>query len=59
MMILTKKQRATVKRKFDENPDGSKTYREFRRRVAPGFDCAMIHYCNYWLGIETDGYAHS
>jgi hypothetical protein len=23
------------------------------------FDCAMVHWCGMWLGIEQDGYTHS
>lgn len=35
------------------------SYREFRRRVKPGYDCVLIHWCGMWLGIESDGYTHS
>lgn len=35
------------------------TYREFRKSVVSGFDCAMVQWCNMWLGIEQDGYVHS
>jgi len=35
------------------------TYFEFRRSVRFGYDCAMVHWCGMWLGIEQDGYVHS
>ncbi len=63
MVTLTKAQRQALKRKFDDNPDGSATYREFRKRVLPaGFGSdsyVMIKWRSMWLGIETDGYIHS
>jgi hypothetical protein len=63
MITLTKPQRRALKRKFDDNPDGSKTYREFRKRVVPGGfgsdSYIMIQWCGMWLGIEVDGYTHS
>ena len=58
-MIITKKQRQAIKRKFDQNPDGSQSYREFRKRAKLGYNCLMIFWCNMWLGIESDGYTHS
>jgi hypothetical protein len=59
MNTLTKDQRKAVKRKFDQNPDGSTSYRAFRKRIVQGFDCIMIQWCGMWLGIEKDGYTHS
>jgi len=37
------------------------TYREFRQTVQPIIcsDAVMIHWCNMFLGIESDGYTHS
>jgi len=35
------------------------TYRQFRKTVQPGYDCAMVPWCGMWLGIEKDGYTHS
>jgi len=58
-MKLTKAQRKAVKRKFDINPDGAKSYSEFRRRVVQGYGYIMLPWCHMWLGIETDGYTHS
>ena len=58
-MKLTKKQQISLLRKFKQNPNGSESYLQFRRRVVQGYDCIMIQWCNMWLGIETDGYTHS
>jgi hypothetical protein len=36
------------------------TYRQFRKTVRFAYgDCAMVHWCGMWLGIEQDGYTHS
>jgi len=58
-MKLTKAQRKAIKRKYDQNPDDAKSYREFRRRVRPSMGYIMLPWCGMWLGIETDGYTHS
>ena len=34
-------------------------YRTFRRTVAQGFDCVMIHMHGMWHGIEADGHTHT
>lgn len=59
MIKTTKMQRRAIYRKFCQSPDGSATYREFRRRVEAARDCLMLHWCGMWLGIEPDGYTHS
>jgi len=60
-MILTKPQRKSIKRKFDQSPDGATSYRHFRRRIQPSLtgDCALMPWRSMWLGIEPDGYTHS
>jgi len=62
MIILTRKQRKTLHRKWCESNQGL-TYREFRRTVEPGWDCIMVPWCGMWVGIEGagrhDGYAHT
>lgn len=65
MQVLTKAQRYAVyslwlraRHPQQDNPT-SATYRQFRRRIVPGFDCVMINIWNMWLGIESDGYIHS
>ena len=57
-MILTKEQRAALKRVYDREPLGI-SYRQFRRTVQFGYDCVMVQWCGMWLGIERDGYTHS
>lgn len=56
---LTRKQMEAIKRKYQQSPDGAKSYLEFRRRAVRDFDCVMIKWCGMWLGIEHDGYTHS
>jgi hypothetical protein len=55
----TRAQRESVLRKFNQNPDGAKTYREFRARAKWSFGVLMLPWCNMWLGIERDGHTHS
>ena len=57
--MITKAQQKAIQRKYQQNPDGSKSYLAFRRRVKPGYDCLMINWGGMWLGIESDGYTHS
>lgn len=63
MNVLTKEQRAAVARLFRMNPDGSPTYREFRKRVTPmlfgGGAMCIDPWCRLFVGIETDGHIHS
>lgn len=66
-MILTKEQRAALKRVFDREPIYAQftknrvSYRQFRRTVQPYFggECIMVPWKGMWLGIETDGHTHS
>jgi hypothetical protein len=60
MKPTTRAQREALARKFNANPDGAATYREFRKRARPGWNGElMLPWCGMWLGIETDGYTHS
>lgn len=66
VQTLNKAQQVALKRVYDRGPiysDGHIplpiSYRQFRRRVQFSFDCAMVPWCNMWLGIELDGYTHS
>jgi len=59
MQTLTKAQQVAIYRKYQQSPDGSRSYLQFRRRVQHGYDCLMLNWCGMWLGIETDGYTHS
>ncbi len=69
MTPTTKAQRATLKWKWEvQNHSRAQalwpplTYRSFRRSVEGligGNGCIMVPWCGMWLGIETDGYAHT
>ena len=58
MIYLNKAQRAALFRKWQQDSQGM-SYRQFRRTVQSGWDCAMVQWCGMWLGIELDGYTHS
>lgn len=62
MITLTRAQRLSLKRKWDQDSQGM-TYREFRRTVQPGWGCVMVRWCQMYLGIEGagphDGLCHS
>ena len=60
-MLLTRPQRKAVKRLYDRNADGAKSYRAFRARVGRfiGLGCICVPWCGMYIGIETDGYTHS
>jgi hypothetical protein len=62
-MTTTRAQREAVLRKFKLDPDGARTYREFRERAVWGpfgfRGVLMLPWCGMWLGIERDGYTHS
>lgn len=57
-MKLNKDQQKAVLRKWKQN-NQNMSYIKFRRTVVQGYDCAMVHWCSMWLGIEKDGYIHS
>ncbi len=66
MVRTTREQRETLKQKWVQQNWGLSrnnrtllTYREFRQTVQPGWGCIMVFWCNMWLGIEPDGYAHT
>ena len=59
MVHTTRAQREALLRKFQQNPDGSGTYREFRERVKSGYDYIYLWWCGMLIGIEEDGYTHS
>jgi hypothetical protein len=62
-MVLTREQRRAVHLLYTRNPDGSESYRAFRRRVLPMFlgygAVALDPWCRMYVGIETDGHTHS
>jgi len=63
MSVITREQREAIYRKYQQSPDGTASYREFRKRViGPIYasdPCLMLSWCGMWLGIEVDGYTHS
>lgn len=66
MMKLNKAQRKSLhelyKRGCAEGATPTQTYRQFRKTVRPLFGdptCVMVPWCGMWVGIESDGYAHS
>jgi len=61
-MTLTRKQRESIFGRYLLDPDGARSYLQFRRRVVPaiGGDYVMLlPWCGMWLGVETNGYSHS
>ena len=61
-MRLNKVQQRALHHLYAGNPDGSRSYLAFRRRVFPLFGeplVAMLRYCGMVVGIEPDGYTHS
>jgi hypothetical protein len=61
VQTLNKPQQKALKRKYDQSETVNRkmTYRQFRKTVRFSYDCAMVHWCGMWLGIEKDGYTHS
>ncbi len=70
MITLTKAQRLSLKRIYERHigsiVEGGKTdhrtYRQFRKTVQPelcGYGAVMVQVPGMWIGIETDGYAHT
>jgi hypothetical protein len=59
MVTLTKAQRVALHKVWQRPIEDKKSYKEFRKSVHSGWGCVMVHWCDMWLGIETDGYTHS
>ena len=59
MRPITREQRAAIYRLYQRSADNAPTYRAFRRRAIPGWDCIMLQWCGMWCGIEKDGYTHT
>lgn len=61
MRTMNKAEQQALFRLYNRDPNGSKTYREFRRRAM--YDglvgCWIIGWCKMFIGIEQDGYTHS
>lgn len=59
MIYITRRQREGLKRLYDHfQPPVS--YRQYRRSVRmDSWGAAMVNLGNMWIGVESDGYAHS
>jgi hypothetical protein len=57
----TRAQRQAIKRLYERSVDGAATYREFRKRFRHYglLDLYGGQWCGMFVGLETDGYAHS
>ena len=57
----TRAQRESLYQLFNRNPDGSPTYRHFRKRAkyVHLWNGLEIWWCDMFIGIEQDGYTHS
>jgi len=61
-MKITKPQQKSLLLKFQQSPSGHETYLSFRRScqlMMFGDGAIVVKWCNMWLAIEPDGYAHS
>jgi hypothetical protein len=60
---ITADQLRALRRKYERNADGANSFEEFVTRVSSGGigtdRYVLVRWCGMWLGIETDGYAHS
>jgi len=61
MKPITRAQRKAIHAMYLRNPNGSKTYREFRKRFYPQFGgyIAILDWCGMYVGVERDGFTHS
>lgn len=65
MIRTTKPQRRALKDLFDRRTSSGAdglTYRQFRKTVRPlmgGGGVIMVRWADMWIGVESDGYAHS
>jgi hypothetical protein len=57
----TRAQREAMFKLYIGNPDGTESYREFRKRFKFGLfgDYIGGAYCKMYVGIEPDGYTHT
>jgi hypothetical protein len=61
--MITKAQQKALKAAYDRmltfDTPTELTYLQFRRSVRYFPNYIMVRYGSMWLGIETDGYAHT
>lgn len=57
---LTKQQQQVLVKLWKRH-SGGLSYRQLRRTVRPELygSAVMLRWCDMWIGIEPDGYAHS
>jgi hypothetical protein len=61
MLKTTREQRESILRKWMQDNQGM-TYREFRKKAMGTIGCdgaVVVPWCNMFVCIETDGYAHT
>jgi hypothetical protein len=58
-ILITREQWGSLVRKYEQNPDGSKTFAEFLNRVNESHSWISINWCGMYVGIEPDGHAHT
>ena len=59
---MTRAQRATLERKFEQGQYERLTWQEFLESAESTFGCdgaIAVPWCGMWLCIETDGYCHT
>lgn len=56
---VTKEQQKMVLLKYQQNADGAKNYREFRKRFRNHGEYIGGPWSGMFLGIEKDGHAHT
>jgi hypothetical protein len=61
MYVTTKEQRQAIADLYARNPNGSPSYRHFRKRFVPqlGGYIAILDWCGLYVGIERDGFTHT
>jgi hypothetical protein len=61
MYVTTREQRKAMHDLYTRNPDGSPSYRHFRKRFVPQFSgyIAILNWCFMYVGIERDGFTHT
>lgn len=60
---MTKKQSIALRKLYDRNNDGSKSFDDFWKRATQSVfaidHVIFIKWCDMTVGIETDGHAHT
>ena len=60
---ITADQLRSLRRKYEQSPDGTNSFEEFLTRIRSGGvgsdSYLLLYWCGMWLGVEADGYTHS